>query len=197
MNFLMKQIRRKKHLGEEERHYMPPRMEQGTFQHAMLVSQGNVVEAEEGPDSVKRVELEPQCEEVKEVVADKESWEKEKEEERVECLLSEESSPSVDGEVSDIREGCSADSDAEVELSIQTFSSEELRQKLTEATLSDVSLLTARTLAHKQQEGYHWADGLVFRTRLDKLGDNLEQLYLQDKNRTKCLTMAHDNGHSG
>ena len=122
MDFMMKQIRRKKHLGEEERHYMPPRMEQGTFQHAMLVSQGNAVEAEEGPDSVIMVEPELQCEEVKEVVADKESGEKE--EERVEGLVSEESSPSVDGEVSDVRVGGNADSDAEVELSIQTISSE-------------------------------------------------------------------------
>ena len=43
-----------------------------------------------------------------------------------------------------------------------------------------------------------WADGLVFRTRLDRLGDNLEQLCLPALYRDKCLHLTHENfGHTG
>ena len=68
---------------------------------------------------------------------------------------------------------------------------------MAEATLADTTLATARTLADNQQEGYYWADGLVFSTRLDRLGDNLEQLCLPALYRDKCLRLSHENfGHT-
>ena len=70
--------------------------------------------------------------------------------------------------------------------------------KLGQATNNDDSLATARSLADSQSEGYHWQDGLVFRTRLNKLGDTIEQLCLPKPYRSKCLRMSHDNfGHMG
>ena len=54
----------------------------------------------------------------------------------------------------------------------------EPRSKLIQATKTDDSLTSARLWADSQSEGYQWQDGLVFRTRLDKLGDSLEQLCL-------------------
>ena len=45
---------------------------------------------------------------------------------------------------------------------------------LATATSKDSSLATARTLANQITEGYHWLEGLLFRTRLNTLGDNVE-----------------------
>ena len=70
--------------------------------------------------------------------------------------------------------------------------------KLMETTKADMSLTTARTLADEQQEGYHWREGLLFRTRLDALGDTIEQLCLPTTYRQRCFTLAHDDfGHAG
>ena len=78
------------------------------------------------------------------------------------------------------------------------MATQERRHKLAEATKSDSTLAMARSLADNQLEGYYWADGLVFRTRLDKLGDNLEQICLLKQYRDKCLRLSHENfGHTG
>ena len=65
---LVNQLKRKDYLQEEDMHYMPPRMEQGTFHQAVVVSQGTVIEAEEEALLVLTSEPEPQSEEVKAVV---------------------------------------------------------------------------------------------------------------------------------
>ena len=94
--------------------------------------------------------------------------------------------------------GGSADSGVPGDLDVQTITANESSIKLSKATKTDDTLATARLLADSQSEGYHWQDGLVFRTRLDRLGDNLEQLCLPSGYRAKCLTMAHEHfGHMG
>ena len=106
--------------------------------------------------------------------------------------------PSVDGEVVVDGEGGSALGVEDVELSVQAISSNEPRTNMSEATQTDTTLATARALADKLVEGYYWIEGLVFRTRLDRLGDNQEQLCLPTKYRGRCLTLAHELfGHPG
>ena len=53
---------------------------------------------------------------------------------------------------------------------LENIISEVPRTKLAEATETDPTLATARSLADSQSEGYYWQEGLLFRTRLDKLG---------------------------
>ena len=46
-------------------------------------------------------------------------------------------------------------------------------------------------------EGYHWTEGLLFRTRLDVMGDSIEQLCLPLPYRHRCLSLAHERfGHA-
>ena len=74
----------------------------------------------------------------------------------------------------------------------------ESRDKLAEATEADSTLATARALADQVTEGYHWTEGSLFRTRLDVLGDSIEQLCLLLPYRPRCLSLAHENfGHAG
>ena len=69
---------------------------------------------------------------------------------------------------------------------------------LAQATEADPTLATARSLAMSKLEGYHYLDGIVFRTRLDVFGDAREQICLPLPYRSKCLKMAHNNfGHQG
>ena len=47
-------------------------------------------------------------------------------------------------------------------------------------------------------KSYHWVEGLLFRTRLNTLGDNIEQLFLPNPYHARCLSLAHENfGHAG
>ena len=71
----------------------------------------------------------------------------------------------------------------------------ESRVKLAEATKADVTLAMARALL---SEWYYWNQGLQFRSRLDVLGDSINQLCLPLQYRTTCLTLAHEQfGHAG
>ena len=79
--------------------------------------------------------------------------------------------------VTDAREG-SADTGDEQLLCVKDIVAGKARETLAEATRVDSTLATARTLANQIAEGYHWVEGLLFRTRLDTLGENVEQLCL-------------------
>ena len=117
---------------------------------------------------------------------------------QVQILGSVQKQPSVEGEVVVDSEGGSALGVEDVELSVQAISSNEPKTKMSEATQTDTTLATARVLADKLAEGYYWVEGLVFRTRLDRLGDNQEQLCLPTQYSGKCLTLAHELfGHPG
>ena len=96
------------------------------------------------------------------------------EETSVESLAVEQSQPSVSEEVlvnTQEGSGDSGDKGEQTDVSVRDIVSREPRVKLMEATKADMSLTTARKLAHEQQEGYHWREGLLFRMRLDALGD--------------------------
>ena len=77
-------------------------------------------------------------------------------------------------------------------MSVKDIVPSESRDKLAKAITEDESLSTARKLVDDQQEGYHWVEGLLFRTRLDSLGDTIEQLCLLKLYRQRCLTLSHD-----
>ena len=80
----------------------------------------------------------------------------------------------------------------DTELSVKDIVVSESRDNLAEAIKADESLATARKLADDLQEGYHWIEGLLFRTRLDAMGDTVEQLCLPTQYKQRCLTLSHD-----
>ena len=83
-------------------------------------------------------------------------------------------------------------------MSFEGIAMEVPRPKLAQATEDDPTLATARSLATSKIEGYHFLNGIVFRTRLDSFGDAREQLCLPQPYRAKCLKLAHNHfGHQG
>jgi len=152
--YFIGQVNLKKGLEKEDVSYMPQRIESGIFHPAVVVSQGTIVGEEQAIPPVVTSEPEPHSEETMAnlVHADVVG---------IECRK--------DGRV---------DSQLQGELRVENITSNEPKLKLAEATKSDDSLATARLMADSQYECYHWQDGLVFQTRLDRLGDNVEQLCL-------------------
>ena len=99
-----------------------------------------------------------------------------------------------------VAQGGSADTgeDKEDDMSVKDIVSSESREKLAETTKGDSTLANARAFADQVKKGYHWTEGLLFRTRLDVLGDSVGQLCLPLPYRTRCLSLAHENfGHAG
>ena len=83
-------------------------------------------------------------------------------------------------------------------ITINSITADTPRVKLEELTMSDPSLNTARVLAEKEAEGYHWDKSLLFRSRLDEWGVNYKQLCLPLEYRSKCLHLSHEKfGHIG
>ena len=110
--------------------------------------------------------------------------------------------PSVDVEGEGDAQGGSADM-GEVKLvadtiTIDSITADTPRVKLEELTMSDPTLKTARLLAEKEAEGYHWNEKLLFRSRLDEWGVNFKQLCLPKQYRSNCLELCHEKfGHIG
>ena len=103
--------------------------------------------------------------------------------------------------VSDAGEGVTQGGSANIgeeEVSVKDIVANESREKLAQAIKSDSTLAAARALADQLTVGYHWTEGLLFRTRLNVLGDKIEQLCLPVNYRARCLSMAHEDfGHAG
>ena len=115
-----------------------------------------------------------------------------------EMILELKEKSSGESEVAGDQEEGSADIGVDGELSVESISSKVPTSLLVEATKSDDTLATARSLADSQSQGYFWKNDLVFRTRLNRMGDNIEQMCLPKEYREKCLTLAHENmGHMG
>ena len=92
-------------------------------------------------------------------------------------------------------QGGSADTGVEESVTVDNIVTDMPRTKLAKLTKEDPTLAIARTLADTQSEGYHWEGGLLFRSRLDELGANYDQLCLPKE---KCLTLSHEQfGHPG
>ena len=198
INYIMDQNDKKRGLEETDTSYMPPRMEDGTLQPAVVVSEGTLV-GEEVNTPIVTLAPDPQCEEGKVIMSQADvEGELNREAECEESLGTEKKDASVVAEVTGDVVGGSAEVEGLPELNVQSITSDEPRMKMAEATLTDTTLSTARALADKLSEGYYWVEGLIFRTRLDRLGDNREQLCLPAQYRGKCLTMAHEHfGHPG
>ena len=72
------------------------------------------------------------------------------------------------------------------------------RERLNRETRENDSLSPLRKLVDKDEEGFSWEGGLLFRHRLDDLGIPKKQLCLPTEYRNKCLVLAHNHfGHRG
>jgi len=72
------------------------------------------------------------------------------------------------------------------------------RSEIVKMTLEDETLKMARNLADKEQNGYKWDEGLLFKFQLDHLGNSSKRLCVPKPLRVNCLGMAHERfGHSG
>jgi len=77
-------------------------------------------------------------------------------------------------------------------------SSNASRENVVKMTLEDDTLTVARNLADKEQNGYKWDDGLLFKFQLDHLGNSSKKLCVPKLLKINCLRMAHERfGHSG
>ena len=144
-----------------------------------------------------------------------------KEEEKVEgdeaeenelVLRGESRGSSVSGEEYGVLKGGNAESEGEEvkgtkypqpketgeEVTVESIVMNTLRVNLSEFTLIDPTLITARALADKSSEGYQWEEELVFRCIPDQWGSNYKQLCLPQQYRERCMTMANEKfGHQG
>ena len=185
---------------------MPPKMIDGNIQGAITMSEGTLILEGDTHESVT-IATEPHSEEVADTVDHAMVEVVEAEETREAPLAAEQNHPSALEEVVEQLQGSSTDSreeqtkvdtDQEMQICVKNIVQSESRDKLAKAVREDESLLTTRKLADEQQEGYHWVEQLLFRTRQDVVGDTVEQLCLPKPYRNRCLTLTHDRfGHAG
>ena len=203
---LIKQLRHNKTLAEEDYHYMLPTMVDGRMQGAIMVSEGTLILVGE-PTHECTPESKPQCEEAEDTPFHARVEELNDDETRDVVLVDEQCQPLVlvegEGDTQGGSTDCGEKSDQteqskDTDLSFKDIVVSESRDNLVEAIKADESLATARKLADDLQEGYHWIEGLLFRTRLEAMGDTIEQLSLPIQYRLRCLTLSHDKfGHAG
>ena len=191
---MIRLLKEKNNLPEEQTHFLPPRMEGNVLQGAVLVCDGEVVKLQ---DPVVVAEPKDQSEDLEATTPHAEVAAESVEEN--ELILEEgKEVASVDVEAEgEIQEG-RADTGEKEAITVQSIVSDVPRVKLAECTKSDPSLTAARALADQEAEGYHWDSDLVFRSRLDKWGNNYEQLCLPEPYREKGLNLSHEKfGHMG
>ena len=101
----------------------------------------------------------------------------------------------IDG---DARDGSTDSGKDGRDISVEQIVGGYSRVRLAQAIKADQSLATARALADDLRELYYCNQGLLFRSRLDVMGDNNSQLCLPLHFRNRCWTLAHEKfGHSG
>ena len=200
LRFITEMMKKKQSMQEEQLCYLPPRMKDGILQSAVMVSDGTLVGVEpEAPvttlEPAPHSEEEPATIDQTHVLGEGDMAESA---EREKSLVNEDVVSSGLAEEVVVEKDGSADKGENQELMLRSITSELPRDKLAEATEKDHTLASARSLADSLSEGYYWQQGLVFRTRLDRLGDAREQLCLPSEYRGKCLRLAHENfGHLG
>ena len=193
---ISRMTREKENLPEADIHYLPPRLLNGQVQGAVLVSEGEVVEKEEQCVEVEQVTHEES--KPVEPVSEHAKVEAEVAEVSEQVLVGEVEVPSVSEEAEGDAQGGSADTGEIDTITIDSIISDTPRTKLAQLTVTDPTLKTARALADKQAEGYHWEESLLFRSRLDEWGVNVKQLCLPQQYRSQCLTLSHEKfGHLG
>ena len=176
-------------LQEEDNCYLPAEMKDGVLTLGIIVSEGTLVPAsahtggDEGTRESVNVEEQDVVNEQRECDAE---------------VLVIDAEPSVAVEEVGERVEGSADSEEDKGVSIEGITHDIPRTKLAQAMLEDPSLETARALATANKEGYHYSEGILFRTRLDSFGKAREQICLPQQYRAKCLKLAHNHfGHQG
>jgi len=207
LDFLM-ELAGKKSAAEEEQMYIPPRMYEGTLQTGYMVSGGNAISETQtlsiDVPSVAVVEREDEsAEEIIEglmnIEIDKDEGssslcaEAEGDHGTVEEAERVEVASDLDEVAGEPSGGCAVQrSDVLVEGIKGT------RTKLVEETENDVTLKVARELGKRESEGYHFKEGILLRTRVDRQGKRIEQLCVPKQLREKCMSLAHTkHGHMG
>ena len=182
-------------MSEAETHYLPPHVKDNSVQTAVLVSEGEVVEKTE-----TSVLLEPTAHSEEPEVHDSHAEVEVDDVGKSEQVLVEGvGKSSVDVAAEGEMQGGSADTGIEDSVTINTIVTDMPRVKLAQLTKADPTLETARALADRESEGYHWkVTTLLFRNRLDEWGENYDQLCVPNEHREKCLILSHEQfGHPG
>ena len=167
--FISGQMDAKFALREEETCYLPAEMKNGILTSRLMVSEGTLIPADKDMGGAisepRKVESQTSLEGVEKVSGAEVVELRESEELALETVA--EPSVSVE-EGGDWMEG-RAVGEVEQVVSFEGIAMEVPRPKLAKATEDDPTLATARSLAMSKMEGYHYLDGIVFRTRLDPL----------------------------
>ena len=181
-------------MEEEQTCYLPAEMKNGILTSVLMVSEGTLIPTQ-ADTSVTSTEPEIQRNEIE---TESKTDEGDEQRERDELVLVKADESLVVAEEEGERVEGSTEGEGEQGVTIEGITQEVPTTKLTQATQSDPSLSTARSLADKNTEGYHYSNGILFRTRLDPFGKAREQICLPQPYRLKCLKLAHNHfGHQG
>ena len=195
-----KHVSRTRKLPQGNTHYLPPHVKEGVVQGAVLVSEGELMDEGETVDKseIPKVVIEPETHSEELEARDTHAEEEESDVGKNEEVLGLGSGSSEDDVGESTIQGGSADTGEEENISVKTIVAKESRVEIARLTKEDPTLAMARTLADTLSEGYHWREGLLFRNRLDMMGENIEQLCLPKHYRDRCLTLGYEHfGHPG
>ena len=158
-------------LSEEDNLYLPPEMRDGILVSGLLVSEGTSVESEDNQTITQKVgllhesEVQPVVRENNgEVTVVDEAVEQTGSNEKI---LVDGEDPSVLAEEERESSRDSANGEGSQDVSVEGIASEIPRIQLAQATEEDTSIEHMRKLATLEKEGYHYLDGILFKTRLD------------------------------
>ena len=192
---------------ERARQYLPPKLEDGIVQTSLMVGDTNANNAaahtgdtEVATEDTESGEIEcpevTMVESVPDIVVVKDEEDRE---EVVENELGIELDASQKVEADDVSSDGSADREGQQEnLIVEGIHELGAEPLLARETSTDPTLAHIRSLAKLEKEGYHARKEVIYRTRLSRQGDPIEQICVPSTFRGKCLDMAHGRfGHQG
>ena len=209
---LTKQITERAAMSHKETLYVPPEVREGILVSGVLVKEAQVVKgvkwkppkteqvpllaaAAEAPEGEIITQVEVQEDHTEDEISNDEENSQEEVAEKDEGTrelnleMAEVSAESLDGSAEE--EGCKGIDAVSIREGMP-------RVEMAAESQSDPSLKPLYNLAELDREGYHLVQGLVFRTRLDQLGNRVEQLCVPKTYRQRCLQAAHTSfGHQG
>ena len=213
-NFVMCLMDRKYESPEQARQYSPPEIKDGILTTVQTVGESDTTSADTHTSSVDSniIDSEPSraeglhegvAENLESVVDEAEVMTVDKGE--VECVEDDETGlgidmlTSVEGEAEgSLREGSAVTEGEQDSIVIEGIQALGPESTLAEQTRSDPTLTHIRLLAETEREGYHNKNGVIYRTRLDRQGEPVQQICVPLPFRNKCLNMAHGKfGHQG
>ena len=193
--------------AEETRQYLPPTLEDGIVHTTLMVGAGttDTAAAHISHNNIAVEGTEPsvvECPEVGIVECDEGEVVVKEEEERVQGTMVD---LGVEKDTSDVVEadGVPSAGSAVREGQEENLVLERIHQLGPETILAsetkvDPTLAHIRSLATLEKEGYHQKRDILYRTRLSRQGEPIEQICVPLKFRRKCLNMAHGRfGHQG